>query len=63
MLKSEIDRDTHPQAAFWTSKLGQAALASIAAMFAMIVVTTQTGDAGTVTFAAPHADRMIVEIA
>nr|WP_298929541.1 hypothetical protein [uncultured Erythrobacter sp.] len=43
---------------FWSSKLGQAAFASIAAMSAMVVLTSQfgAGAANAATFAQPHSD-------
>ncbi|MFW5633784.1 MAG: hypothetical protein ACOCYR_02710 [Erythrobacter sp.] len=59
MHKSLFDPKALPGAAFWSSKLGHAALASIAAMGAMVVITAQTGDANI----AAHADHVLVEIA
>ncbi|GMN02917.1 hypothetical protein [Erythrobacter sp. MTPC3] len=49
---------------FWTSKLGQAALASIAAMTAMVIFTSHFdgGEAHAATFAQPHAAIMIAEL-
>ena len=51
---------------FWTSKLGQAAFASIAAMSAMVVMTTQfgIGEAHAAPLAQPQAEiGMSVELA
>lgn len=51
---------------FWSSKVGQAALASIVAMTAMVIVTSQFGasEAHAASMAQPHAtDVMLVEIA
>ncbi|MEQ8411099.1 MAG: hypothetical protein RIC51_11200 [Erythrobacter sp.] len=48
---------------FLRSKLGQAALASTFAMTAMVVLTSQVGEANAAAIGAPHADRVIVEIA
>ena len=51
---------------FWTSKLGQAAIASIIAMTAMVIVTTQfePGEAHAATLAQPGAHGIVpVEIA
>ncbi|TRD12052.1 hypothetical protein FGU71_09405 [Erythrobacter insulae] len=47
---------------FWTSKLGQAAFASIAAMSAMVVLTSQFGAANpdAAQFAQPHGDTVVV---
>lgn len=51
---------------FWSSKLGQASLASIVAMTAMVIVTTQfeTNEAHAATMAEPHTGGVVlVEIA
>ncbi|QFT78566.1 hypothetical protein [Erythrobacter sp. THAF29] len=51
---------------FWNSKLGQAAIASIVAMSAMVIVTTQfgPGEAHAATMAQPGAHGVVlVEIA
>ena len=51
---------------FWTSKLGQASLASIAAMCAMIVFTSQfeASQAHTASAAFPHSElAVLAEIA
>ncbi|MBV7266469.1 hypothetical protein [Erythrobacter ani] len=51
---------------FWTSKLGHASIASIAAMTVMVVFTSQfdANSAQTDMFAHPHAATvMLVEIA
>ena len=51
---------------FWTSKLGQAAFASIVAMSAMVVVTTQfdASEAQAAAMTQPHAIGVVsVEIA
>ncbi len=47
---------------FWSSKLGQAAFASIAAMSAMVVLTSQfdTGTANAASFAQPHGDTVVL---
>ena len=51
---------------FWTSKLGQAAFASIAAMTVMVIVTSQFGAEGASAgdFATTHSPAfMLAEIA
>jgi len=63
MLKSLFNPQAPLGNAFLGSKLGQAAIASTLAMTAMVVLTTQVGEASAATFAAPHADHVIVEIA
>jgi len=63
MEKSLFNPKTLLNGAFWSSKLGQAALASIVAMSAMVIITTQTSDASAATFPAPHTGSVMVEIA
>ncbi|MEE4205096.1 MAG: hypothetical protein V2I39_02320 [Erythrobacter sp.] len=63
MHKSLFNPKALMDGAFWSSKLGQAALASIAATSAMVVLTTQVGEASAASVAAPHDSPVLVEMA